>query len=207
MDLGRPYKSMIPTLDGEVLTVLAGTTHPLTGREVARLANHGSQKGIQIALNRLVEQGSVHAQHAGSSLLYTLNRDHLVTPAVEVIAGIRGELLRRLRTTIESWILPPVHASLFGSAARGDGDTTSDIDLLIVRSDKVDSEDPVWQDQIDDLAHKVLSWTGNRAGIAEVPRQAIDKLLAKERPLVKELRSDAINLFGITITTLLERKK
>lgn len=207
MDLAQPYKSMIPTLDGEVLTVLAGTTQPLTGREVARLANQGSQKGIQIALNRLVEQGSVHAQHAGAALLYTLNRDHLVAPAVEVIAGIRGELMRRLRTTIENWFVVPVHASLFGSAARGDGNTTSDIDLLIVRSDKVDPEDPVWQAQIDNLANSVFSWTGNRAGIVEVPREAIDKLLTNEHPLVKELRSDAINLFGIKITTLLERKK
>jgi predicted nucleotidyltransferase len=34
-----------------------------------------------------------------------------------------------------------MHASLFGSAARGDGVPESDIDLLIIRPERVDAED------------------------------------------------------------------
>jgi hypothetical protein len=46
-------------LEGEVLSVLAGTSKPLTGREVARLARRGSDRGLRLALNRLAEQGIV----------------------------------------------------------------------------------------------------------------------------------------------------
>ena len=52
MDLGRPYSSVSPTLEGDVLAVLARTSGPLTGRAVARLAARGSQSGINRAPER-----------------------------------------------------------------------------------------------------------------------------------------------------------
>jgi len=72
-------------------------------------------------LNRLADQGLVLQQEAGKAVLYTLNRDHLAAPAVSILADIRSELVRRLRATLADWTIQPVHASLFGWAARGDG--------------------------------------------------------------------------------------
>lgn len=87
---------MVTTLEGDVLVALAGTTRPLTGRQVAGLVPRGSQKAVSVALDRLVEQGIVLRQEAGRAYLHVLNRDHLAAPAVEVLAGLRGELLARL---------------------------------------------------------------------------------------------------------------
>ncbi len=97
MHLARPFAAIIPTLDGEVLVVLAGTTRPLTGRDVAKLVKRGSQAGVNRALRRLVEHGVVEAQEAGAAILYSLNREHLAAPAVSSLADLRGELVRRLR--------------------------------------------------------------------------------------------------------------
>ncbi len=196
MDVARPHRAICPTLDSSVLAVLAGTSRPLTGREVARLVGRPSHSGALDALNRLVEHGLVERQEAGRALLFTLNREHLAAPAVEVLAGMRRELLKRLRHAIQGWEIKPVHASLFGSAARGEGDTQSDIDLFIVRPDRVSGEDDRWRDQIDRLATDVSRWTGNRAGIAEVAESELDRLGQAQPPILKELRSDSIVLAG-----------
>ncbi len=203
MDLSRPYTALCPALGGDVLAALAGTRRPLTGREVARLAGRRSHVGVRDVLARLVEQGLVDRQEAGPALLYTLNRDHLAAPAVAVLAGMRSDLVRRLRTAIETWDIPPVHASMFGSAARGDGDSQSDVDIFIIRSTHVDDDDDAWRMQLDTLAARVLRWTGNDARIAEVGEAEIPRLREAELPIVQNLRHDAIRLYGGEATDVL----
>jgi predicted nucleotidyltransferase len=203
MDVARPYNVICPTLDSGVLAVLAGTTRPLTGREIARLLSRPSHSGVLDALNRLTEHGLVDREEAGRAFLYTLNREHLAAPAVDVLAHLRNELLKRLRDTIDSWDIVPAHASLFGSVARGEGDTSSDIDLFIVRPRSVGSEDSRWREQLDLLARQVQRWTGNRAGVAEVGQEAIPRLREEQPPILAELRTDAIPIAGIETTTLL----
>jgi len=207
MDLAQPNTAVCPTLDSGVLAVLAGTNRPLTGREVARLVGRKSHSGVLDVLNRLAEHGLVERQEAGRALLYTLNRDHLAAPAVQFLAGMRGELLSRLRQTVEGWDVAPVHVSLFGSAARGDGDTESDIDLFIVRPSSVSEDDSRWRAQIDRLAAGVLRWTGNHAGIAEVAEPEIDRLERDQPPILAQLRSDAIALIGPEVIELLGAKR
>lgn len=205
MDVARPYSSVSPTLEGDVLVALAGTTRPLTGRQVAQLVRRGSQKAVSVALDRLVEHGLVHRQEAGSAYLHVLNRDHLATPAVELLAGMRGELLKRLREMLSGWSPPPSHASLFGSTARAEGDTQSDIDLLIVRPKGVDSEDPAWRSQVGDLAEAVHIWTGNHAGIIEMSEAEFAQLQRNAPPVLTDLRTDGIDLAGTPLRRALVR--
>ena len=180
-----------------MLVTLAGTTRPLSGRQVARLARRGTQRGVLGALHRLVEQGLVDAQDAGKAVLYTLNRDHLTYPAVEILAGIRSELINRLRETIASWQVQPLHASVFGSAARSDGDSASDIDLFVVRPDEVGEEDPAWRKQLDELSASVHRWTGNHGAIAEASKSDVERLNRERPPIADDLETDAILLVGI----------
>jgi len=154
-------------------------------------------------LNRLSEHGLVDRQEAGRALLFTLNREHLAAPAVTLLAGMRAELVRRLCHAIESWSVVPIHASIFGSAVRGDGDTRSDIDLFIVRTQEIDDDDPVWREQLARLATSVRRWTGNHAGIIEVAEMEISRLCSDEPPIVAELKQDAALLFGPSVCALL----
>lgn len=203
MDLAHPYSAICPTLDGTVLGVLAGTNRPLTGREVARLAGRSSHSGVLGVLNRLTDQGLVDRREAGRAMLFMLNREHLAAPAVDILAGMRSELLNRIRHAIQAWEIVPVHVSMFGSAARGEGDTRSDIDLFVVRPDRIEESELRWRAQLDGLAHQVRCWTGNHAGIAEVAEIEIARLRSDEPRIVAELRSDAIVLSGSTIAALL----
>lgn len=206
MDIARPYSSVTPTLEGDVLAVLGRTTAGLSGREIARLASRGSQRGILDALERLLDQGVVTRAEVGPSFQYTLNRDHLAMPAIEALVDMRAALWERLRSAIADWDPVVVHASAFGSAARGDGDATADVDLLLVRPDGVDPEDPGWREQVSRLGDQVLRWTGNHAGIAELAISDLPALATEQPGLADNLRSDAITLAGPPIAELMERR-
>lgn len=196
MDLARPYRAVSPSLGGAVLVALARTTTPLTGRQVAELSPEGSQKGVQNALDALVAQGLVFRRSAGSAYLYTLNRDHVAMPAVTAMADLREALLGRLRQAIGAWPSPPIHASLFGSAARGDGDTDSDIDLLVIRPRDIERDEPSWLEQLDQLARSVLAWTGNRASIKELGPDELERMRDEGAPIFGSWRQEAVALFG-----------
>jgi predicted nucleotidyltransferase len=187
----------------EAVLVLRGTTRPLTGREVARLVRVGSQPAVNAALRRLAEEGVARAVEAGNAYLYTLNREHLAAPALELLAAIPAELERRIRSEVAEWTIAPAHLSVFGSAARGDGDTRSDIDLFIVRPGGVSEGDVRWRAQLERLSDRIHAWTGNHAGLSEVPAADVRRLRREHPPIVDELQRDAITLAGPTPAELL----
>jgi len=207
MDVARPYSAVAPTVEGDVLVVLAGTTHPLTGRQVARLARPGSVSGVAKALDRLGDQGLVTRLEAPPAALYTLNRQHVAAPVAEALAGLRSAFLSRLRDAFSTWKLQPVHASLFGSAARGDGAPDSDVDLFVVRPAAIDGENPMWSDQLAELSDLVFVSTGNRAGIIDFAERDVEQMLDESPPILDELRRDAIDLAGISLRELLGRAR
>jgi DNA-binding transcriptional ArsR family regulator len=196
MDLSRPWAPIRSPIDMEVLRVLRGTTRPLTGREVARLVRAGSQPTVNASLRRLSDEGLVYVEEAGNAYLYTFNREHLAAPAVELLADVRSELERRMRDEIAGWKIAPVHLSVFGSAARGDGDTKSDIDIFVVRPRDVPDDDPGWHEQLDGLSDHVLAWTGNHVGLSEVSEADVRRLRRERPPVVAELSRDAIAIAG-----------
>ena len=197
MDSSAPYLAVLPDSTSKVLVVLARTTRPLSGREVARLSG-GSRSTVARVLQRLAEQGLVNVQEAGAgaALLFTLNRRHLAAEPVLALLSLRQALIDRLRNELEAWATPPFHASLFGSVARGDGGASSDVDLFIVRPEATVEEDGGWRRQLDGLATLVFGWTGSHAGIAEIGVQELESLRRERPAIVHKLLSDAVTLAG-----------
>jgi DNA-binding transcriptional ArsR family regulator len=195
MDLSAPYRAVLSKDEGGVLSVLAGTNEALTGREVARLAN-GAHSTVARILARLVEHGVVRAEEAGTSRLYSMNREHLLAEPLLALVRLRGRLLERLVGDLEGWALPARHVSLFGSAARGDGDTRSDVDVFVVRPDGIDEDHPTWREQVDALPPRIFDRTGNHASVAEVPEGDLPRLVRERPDVVTEIRRDAVTLVG-----------
>ncbi len=204
VDVSRPYAAVCPTLDGDVLRVLAGTSLGLTGREVAVLAGRRSHSGVLNVLHRLSEHGLVTRVPLNRSYLFALNREHIAAGAVEALMNLRPELFERIRKTIAGWQIAAVHASVFGSAARGDGDTSSDIDLLVVRHTPIATDEQLWQEQVDGLREQVEAWTGNRTTIVDISEPELAALGRQQRPIISEIRTDAIALYGADLTSLLD---
>jgi predicted nucleotidyltransferase len=206
MDVSRPYTAIASGIETDVLVALAGTTRPLTGRRVAGVVGR-SQRGVLSALDRFVEHGLVLRTPAGRALMHELNRDHLAAPAVELLAGMRTEFLKRLRNAFAAWEVAPVHASIFGSAARGDGDASSDIDLFVVRPASADEETPAWRSQVERLVDDVRGWTGNHVAVIEQAEREVGRLRRSGRPVLRELRRDGIDLAGTPLRELLDTSR
>lgn len=166
-------RTVTPTLDGDVLQVLARADASFTGRQVHRLLGRASENGVRGALDRLVNQGVVLRAPAGRAYLYRLNREHLAAPHISGLATMRAELLRRLREQTAGWAVGSPAVVLFGSAARGEADEWSDIDILVLRSGAVDPDDSRWRTQLEALAEQVRAWTGNAAEILEYDEERV----------------------------------
>lgn len=196
MNLAAPTSVLLSTTDARVLAVLSGTTEGLSGREVAQLAEmaHGT---VWRALRRFVEHGLVDEQAAGGRThLYRLNRDHVAADAVIALGRLRVTLVDRIREHLLQWQTPPVHAWLFGSMARGQGDTSSDIDILLVRPEGIAEDDPTWNEQVADLASAIHRWSGNVAGIADIHAEDIQRMRRERPAIVDDVVRDGVTLVG-----------
>lgn len=195
MDLRQPMRVVTPTLDGDVLAVLARGDKAFSNGEIASAIPDVSREGVRKALRRLVEQGIVDSTRTGNALMYRLNRDHLAAPAVEALASLRQQLIERLRETVGDWTIAPVAAALFGSAGRGDGAASSDLDILVIRPKNVDVEAGKWREQLESLERVATRWTGNDARVLEY---GDDDLAGRYRqePVVVTALQEGIELAG-----------
>ena len=204
MDLSRPLATVLPAIDAGAIAVLAGTEAPLTGRQVAELAGESSHPSTLRALLRLAAQGLVLVEPAGRANLYRLNRDHLLVPALLEIASADTLLRSRLADSISSWQVPALHASLYGSVARGDASTTSDLDVLVVRPEGLATSDrQAWENQLSDLERRAFSWTGNPLSWLETTPTDLRRAGEAGEPLFQSWRDDAILLTGQSLSSLM----
>jgi len=194
MDFRRPLQVVTPTLDGDVLSVLARADAEMTGRELQRVVGRGSHQGIRNAADRLVEQGVVSRRVAGNANLYRLNRDHVAASWIEGLASLPVQVLGRLRDAINAWERPPVLVVLFGSVARGQATPQSDLDLLVVRPDGCEPDEPVWQEQIAKLQACGTAWTGNDTRVLEFGEHELTG--GESRRVLADAARDGIELYG-----------
>jgi predicted nucleotidyltransferase len=194
MDFGHPLMVVTPTLDGDVLGALARADAEFSGRELARRVGHGSTEGIRRAADRLVAQGVVSRRAAGAAHLYRLNREHLAAPWIEGLAGLRQQLIDRLRGLLASWDEAPRVVLLFGSVARGRATAASDLDVLVIRRSDCDPESDSWRVQLAELQRLATAWTGNDTRVLEFGEGEVSGSEAKS--VVKDALHEGIELLG-----------
>jgi hypothetical protein len=225
VDLTDPTSAVVATLDGPVLAVLAAGGRPMTVGDVADQMPRGSEIGVRRSLARLVEQGTVRATEMGRNRVHELNEEHVAAPVAHLLAGLRLELWTRLRAKLSSWDPKPVYACVFGSAARGDGDSRSDIDLLLVHGPFPGDSDPrrgsprigsqlagyasqivsfpltetqtnTWRLQVDDLHGHVRAWSGNPLQSLQMSTFEWADQRRRRTQLYQEITRDAVKVAG-----------
>ena len=121
---------------------------------------------------------------------YVLNREHVAADGVVALAGLHGALVERIRSWLEGRDEPVVAAGLYGSAARRDGGSDSDVDLVVVvENGEVDA-------LVDELADAVERWTGNRGHVQGLTVDEHARLLDETPPLVEAWRRDLQPIVG-----------
>ena len=201
MDLGAPVLDVAPAVRGALLQAFARLEQPVTRRQLAAAAGVAPGNASAV-IEDLIRAGLVNQTVAGRSSMVLLNRDHLAVGPLLALAGLRGELIGRLRARLSEW--PDLGGAwLFGSVARGDADGESDIDLLIVAHDL---QAPDLHARLAQLQSDVHSWTGNDLQLVEHTPESWRKLVRTKNPLVEQVRIDGIALAGET-ALLLERRR
>ena len=193
MELSRPLSTVTPTLDGDVLAVLARSDVTFTTGQLHRILTRNSEEGIRKVLLRLVKQGVVRSDKVGNAFAYRLNRDHLAAEHIIGLADLQEKLLKRIENRLESWRPQPVYAAVFGSAARGSMTVDSDLDLLLVRPENAD--EALWETQVNDLTADITRWTGNDTQPLEY---AAAELMARDRdePVLRAVLDEGLTVAG-----------
>lgn len=177
MRLQAPFEVITPTVDGEVLHVLAAgdTWHSIP--EIARKIPERSEEGVRLVVRRLAAQGILEHQSAGRGSVYRLNREHIAADAVLALFDLRERLIERLAIAVHDWAQRPQLVALTGHAARGDMEADQPIDILLVRDGAPTAE---WHRDVAELTLAVYRWTGNDGHIRELRSDdpTLDTLLA-----------------------------
>lgn len=205
MDLSNPVSTIIPKLDGNIYRVLARTTTPLSGARVAALAGKASYPGILTALSRLVLQGTVLVEQAGSSYMYRANREHILWPAIEQAVAAAESVLPTLRLRLSQLVDECLGAkaskdstlAIFGSVARETSTADSDLDIVAVFPDSLSEESSA--ELVDDLSVSARRWTGNDCNVYVATASRLRELVKAKDPIVESWRADAVTFHGVDL--------
>ncbi len=196
MRLQHPFEAVTTSVDGDCLSVLARAEHEFSAaRLVSLLGRKRSLTGVRNALDRLATQGIVDVRHVGNVKSYALNRSHLLAPAIIAIATARERLIDAISTELGEWAEAPVFGALFGSAARGEMQVDSDIDVLLVHAEDCDIE--AWSDQVMRLHRMAEKWTGNDTRVLTIGEREVDEHGSND-PVLHEIAREGIVLIGPT---------
>jgi hypothetical protein len=201
MQLNRPFATVTPTLDGDVLAVLATSDVAFTITQIQRILTTASGEGIRKVLNRLTAQGVVLHDQVGRTNTYQLNTEHLAAEPIIALSRITATFLNRLETHLEGWGDALKYAAVFGSAATGRMTLGSDIDLFLVRASDPEGVgregDPdAWEKRGVELARLVTAWTGNDGRVVEYTEDELRAASAAGEPLLSEVAREGLTVAG-----------
>lgn len=192
--LGSPTKVRI-------LRALIPLGHVVSGNEARLAAGVRSKSGMQSALDELTELGILERDDTRRILFFRVNRDHDLVAPLAALFDSESRRITRLRDALTE-ILDrgavrehTLSIIMFGSNARGDARSDSDLDLLAVTEARSQVE-RVLQILIDGIPD-----IRRRFGLRASP-YVLEKARVRERfrdgdPLMQNVLSEGRTLYGI----------
>ncbi|GAA2579058.1 hypothetical protein GCM10010435_64860 [Winogradskya consettensis] len=207
MDLSSPMDAVVPSLEGQILRVLAATSRPMTASTIVRLVHRGSAPGVRVALRRLAGVGTIINDRIGKQYQYQANREHAAWPAIQAVVdfanGFPAQLDAKISQTVRDGLAgwpeatgnnADVTCAVFGSLARGTADAESDIDLVLVVPD---ATPPDMAEALSErLTARVGAFTGNQVNVLLLTAGQRDDLIKRGDALVDSWRRDARTVHG-----------
>ena len=157
-----------------ILRLFSRTRGSYSGREVARLIGYSHNPTIQ-ALKELEAQGLLNRRSIGASHEYTINEEHLLVSDVllDAFQTERNALLEIARIFQEQMGKDFEEAIIFGSVARGEERLDSDVDILIIISDRADTG--ALEDKISEATSRAMAASGNPISPTIISRSEYEK--------------------------------
>jgi predicted nucleotidyltransferase len=200
MDFCTPVETMIPGATGRLLAALARVDTELPVSTLARVAGVGRTRasGLVAELSSL---GLVDRREIGRTTMVRLARDNAAGQLVDRLGHLQSVVVDQLRLMASELDPAPLALLVFGSFARGEATSDSDIDVLAVRpTDR-------WADAVATFATKARRLTGNPVQVLDYD---LDELRRRAGPRAKTgrafweaLRHDSLVLAGTGVGELL----
>lgn len=204
MDFARPVEAVVGGAQGRLLAVLLQITAPLSLRRLASLAGVSPAQASRV-MPRLVELGIVDRYEVPPASQFVLARDNVAAQVLLQLADARAIALRQIGEAASTISPEPVSVIAFGSFARGEAASDSDIDLAVVRSDDVDEDDEPWADSVDAWRRQVRTLTGNEVEIVEATVTEARRKLRGRSELWRNIQREGVVVHGLAVKELGER--
>jgi predicted nucleotidyltransferase len=201
MDFARPLESVIPGARGKLLAALARVSGPLTLRAAAEVAAVSTGQCSEL-LGQLVGLGLVEREDIPPAAHFRLVRDHVAAKPLLELLDTGQRFLENLAKTAARIRPTPISVVVFGSLARGEARTESDIDVFVVRSPEVAADDSGWRDAIARWAAGAERASGNRVNLLEVDAAEARRLLRAGKGVWSSIRREGRGVFGQTVDEL-----
>ncbi len=189
-----------------VLRVLQDAAKGLTGREIARLAKMSHRSCLK-ALTTLEDLSIVERHRGGRDHIFSLNREHMlvsegIIPLLALerrfLASLSALLKKKLGNLVESQIL-------FGSVARKEEDSHSDLDICLVVHKERDIEKV--QALVHELSPMIQQRYGARLSPLVLSTADFSKRARRDKPPVQNIMRDGIVVSGKQLRELTNGKR
>lgn len=202
MDFSNPIGSFIPGVRGRVLKTLLEAPRPLSIRQMARLSKVSAPQAGNV-LDQLTEEGLVLREDIPPAMCYELNREHLLAPLLCDLNESWSRAVEEIQTVANSLRPSPVSVILFGSMARKEATSDSDIDVLFVRPSEINEDDDAWWEAMEMFRVAVYSFCGNDVRIIEYGIEELKERLDEPRGFWESVIEDEIVLSGTTLRSFM----
>jgi len=204
MNLAEPYDFVMSRSTAAVLRVLIGAQTSFSIRQIARIAEISVPQALRV-IDHESDRGLVLVEHAGRARMCRFNKDHLAANAIVELLTLRERMINVIRDEISTWVIKPLHSSLFGSAARGGGGTESDLDVLVVRPEDVSENE--WERQKYASGLNLKKKIGNTVSWFDISLAEMTNAKKAAEPIFSEWAKDGISLTESSLLNLLSVNK
>lgn len=201
MDFVRPIEAIVPGAQGRVLAVLSETTAELNLRTIAQLAGISQAQASRL-LPDLVSLGVIERREVPPASLFRLVPEHVASQALLALARATDTVRHEMGRLAGALPRPPVSVIVFGSFARREAETDSDIDLVVVRPEEVDEDDDQWTESLEAWRRDVRRLTGNSVEVLEVSTAEAATKLAGRTQVWADIRRDGRVVHGRSLDEL-----
>jgi hypothetical protein len=201
VDFVRPIEAIVPGAQGRVLAVLAETTAELNLRTIAQLAGISQAQASRL-LPDLVALGVIERREVPPASLFRLVPEHIASGALLALARSTDMVLDEMGRLAGTLPHPPVSVIIFGSFARREAETDSDIDVVVVRPAEVGEDDDAWSASLEAWRRDVRRLAGNPVEILEVSADEAATKLAGRTQVWADIRRDGRVVHGLGVDEL-----
>jgi predicted nucleotidyltransferase len=201
--ISHPEFDLFGENEGRILHVLSTLIEGSSGRRIHAISGVKTLVTTQQILNRLVDSGLVIGRPIGASILYSVNRHHILWEPITQILDAPARLEIAVIELIAE--LKPKGlkgAALYGSFARGKAGRDSDIDILVVHEEGILSE---LIRPMGDVSSRIEQLSGNVVQMLPVTIAELKRMVDKDDPLVDSLYRDARDITeGFDLISLID---